>query len=157
MQHGKKHSNFRGTDIIRLMTLVIPGTEVVWYKIRAWKARTSGILNSIWGLTKPLEYMSVNRKFSVKRLISHTSNMKGTNRDILCSYILNILQDLTAMALESREDIVGDKAEKKGTRDKNYWLKRRLWQKNFWCSSAYGIYEFFPFFREKSQGCPIGV
>lgn len=45
------------------------------------------------------------------------------------------------MALASREDILGDKAEKKGNRDKNYRLKRRLWQKNFGCSDAYGIYE----------------
>lgn len=83
MQHGEKHSNFCGTNIIRLMKLVILGTAVVWYKARPWRARTSGILNSAGGPKKPLEYMLVNRKFSVKRLISHTSEMKGTNFEYL--------------------------------------------------------------------------
>lgn len=118
MQHGKKHSNFCGTDIMRLMTLVIPGMEVVWYKIRAWKARTSGILNSIGGPTKPLEYMSVNRKFSVKRLFSHTSKMKGTNRDILCSYILNILQDLQPWLWNLEKILWETKQKRKGPEKK---------------------------------------
>lgn len=57
------------------------------------------------------------------------------------------------MAMESRKDTEEDKAEKKGTRDKNYWLKI-LWQKNFWCSDGYGMYEFK---AKKSQGYLIGV
>lgn len=57
------------------------------------------------------------------------------------------------MAMECREDTEGDKAEKKGTRDKNYWLKR-LWLKNFWCSDTYGMYELK---GKKSRGCLIGV
>lgn len=41
-------------------------------------------------------------------------------------------------------DIVGDKAEKKGTGDKTYWLKR--WQKSFWCS------EWLLIFRRRNNG-----
>lgn len=58
--------------------LVILDTAVVWYKRRTWKAKTNGVLNSAGVLNKPLECMPVNMKFSVKRLTSYMSEMKGT-------------------------------------------------------------------------------
>lgn len=119
------------------MKPVVLGTVEVWYKTNTWKAKRSGILNSGDGLKKPLEYASASRKFSLKSLTLHASEMKGAYRDILCSYVLNTLEDLIDLALDYGEDTVGDKAGKKGARDENYWLKKR--KKNFSCLDAYGI------------------
>lgn len=59
---------------MRLITLIILGTVVAWYKIRAWEAETSIILNTIGGLKKSMKR---------KKLITHKSEMKGISRDIL--------------------------------------------------------------------------
>lgn len=67
---------------MRLIKLIILGTAVLWYKIRAWKAEIGIILNTLGGFQKSMKR---------KKLISHKSEVKGIKINILWSYILNLL------------------------------------------------------------------